>query len=284
VRRSRTTERRFVSDAAVPLIAFLSDYGYGDEFVGVCHAVIARRCPRARVIDITHGVRRHDVIGGSLALCAAIPYMSASVLLAVVDPGVGGARRAVALRCAQGASLVGPDNGLLAAATHALGGVQEAVEISRSAERLQPVSATFHGRDVFAPVAAALADGAALRELGEPLDARTLVALELPRALVLDGRLRAHALTVDAFGNIALDATLEDALAAGLTEGGGCMLVRGDVRHPSRFVRTFSDVADGELLLYLDANERLAVALNGGSAAARLACSPGEELAIERSA
>ena len=146
---------------AVPLITFLSDYGPWDEFVGVCHAVIARRCPSARVIDLGHGVPRHDVRAGALALRAALRYTPAGVHLAVVDPGVGGERRAVAARVALGQRiLVGPDNGLLAVAAEELGGVVEAVDISDSPECLRPISATFHGRDVFAPVAAALADGA----------------------------------------------------------------------------------------------------------------------------
>src|ERR1700689_2132708 len=160
--------------APVPVITFLSDYGPWDEFVGVCHAVIARRCPRAHVIDLGHGVTRHDVRAGALALRAALPFARAGVHLAVVDPGVGGTRRAVALRTAEGGRLlVGPDNGLLTLAAESFGGVAEAVDVGDSPECLRPISATFHGRDVFAPVAAALADGIPLAELGEPLEVAT---------------------------------------------------------------------------------------------------------------
>ena len=159
------------AEPAVPVITFLSDYGQCDEFVGVCHAVIARRCPRARIIDLVHGVPRHDIRAGALALRAALPYAPPGVHLAVGDPGVGGERRAVALRVAQDERiLVGPDNGLLTVAAEALGGVVEAVDIGDSPECLRPISATFHGRDVFAPVAAALADGVALAALGEPIE------------------------------------------------------------------------------------------------------------------
>src|SRR6478752_7327665 len=137
-----------------PLITFLSDYGHLDEFVGVCHGVIARRCPAARVIDITHAIPAYDVRAGAIALADALPYMPPGVHLSVVDPQVGasdqGARRALALRTrAEDRLLVGPDNGLLALAAARFGGVAQAVEINASPERLQPVSHTFHGRDLF---------------------------------------------------------------------------------------------------------------------------------------
>src|SRR5947208_561867 len=126
------------------LVTFLSDYGHADEFVGVCHGVIARRCPEARVIDITHGIPRHDVRAGAVALRAALPFMPAGVHLAVVDPGVGlsteeGGRRAVALRTADDQLLVGPDNGLLSLAAAQLGGVTEAVDVGFSSHRLEPL-------------------------------------------------------------------------------------------------------------------------------------------------
>ena len=134
------------------VITFLSDYGAGDEFVGTCHAVIAGIAPEARVIDLAHGVPRHDVVAGAHVLARALRYAPAGVHLAVVDPEVGGRRRAVALRCAaEDRVLVGPDNGLLWPAAQAFGGVVEAVEIGRSPHRLEPVAATFHGRDVFRP-------------------------------------------------------------------------------------------------------------------------------------
>src|SRR5262249_23086192 len=133
-----------------PLITFLSDYGLEDEFAGVCHAVIAGICPEARVIDLTHGIPRHDVRAGALVLRSSLPYLPKGVHLAVVDPDVGAERRAVAIRTADDRLLVGPDNGLLSLAAEVAGGAVEAVDIARSAFRLEPVSATFHGRDIFA--------------------------------------------------------------------------------------------------------------------------------------
>ena len=185
-------------------ISFLSDYGLADEFVGVCHAVIATICPDAQVIDITHGIPRHDVRAGALILRGALPYLPAGVVLAVVDPDVGAERRAVAIRAGDGRQLVGPDNGLLWLAAELSGGVSEAVDIARSAFRLEPVSATFHGRDIFAPVAARLAAGAGLRDCGEPLDPGRLVRVELPRPRLEDGALMTQAVYVDRFGNVAL--------------------------------------------------------------------------------
>src|SRR5919198_6093264 len=187
------------------VITFLSDYGHDDEFVGVCHGVIARIAPEARVIDVTHGIRRHDVRHGALALRNALPHLPIGVHMAVVDPQVGTERRGVAVRCADGRLLVGPDNGLLSLAWERFGGVEVAVDISRSPHRLEPVSATFHGRDVFAPVTAQLAAGAELADAGEPLDPTTLATVELPEPRQDGDALVAHALTIDRFGNAGLN-------------------------------------------------------------------------------
>jgi S-adenosylmethionine hydrolase len=265
----------------VPVITFLSDYGPWDEFVGVCHAVIARRCPRARIIDLGHGVARHDIRAGALALRAALPYAPPGVHLAVVDPGVGGERRAVALRVAiEKRILVGPDNGLLAVAAEELGGVVEAVDIGNSRECLRPISATFHGRDVFAPVAAAIADGVALSALGEPIDPGSLERLELPRAHRHGGALIAHVLTTDVYGNVSLDATPELAAAAGLEPGSALVVEVAGISTTAHFGRTFADVAPGELVAYGDARGTLALAINGGSATAVLGVHADDELVL----
>jgi S-adenosylmethionine hydrolase len=266
---------------AVPLITFMSDYGPWDEFVGVCHAVIARRCPSARVIDLGHGVPRHDVRAGALALRAALPYTPAGVHLAVVDPGVGGERRAVAARVALGERiLVGPDNGLLAVAAEELGGVVEAVDISDSPECLRPISATFHGRDVFAPVAAALAGGAKLAEVGDPVEPATLTGLALPRSRRDGETLIAHVLTTDVYGNVALDASLEDVIALGVHAGAALAVTGPRAAARAAIARTFGDVPDGALLAYRDARGSLALAVNGGSAAALLDLGRDDELAL----
>ncbi len=266
---------------SVPFITFLTDYGLVDDFVGVCHGVIATICPQARVIDLTHGVPRHDVRAGALLLAEALPYAPSGVHLAVVDPDVGAQRRAVALRLGDGRVLVGPDNGLLAPAAEWGGGVVEAVDIARSRFRREPVSATFHGRDIFAPVAAHLAAGAPLAEAGDPLDPAELVALELTRAEQVDGALVAHVRYVDRFGNLQLDAGHDDLPESGLKLGRRATLrAAGGAEHTLLYVRTFADVGPQEPLLYEDAARRLSVAVSHGSAAEWLGVGVGDQLRI----
>jgi S-adenosylmethionine hydrolase len=263
------------------VITFLSDYGLQDEFVGVCHGVIATICPEARVIDVSHGIPRHDVRAGALVLRAALAYMPVGVHLAVVDPDVGAERRAVALRLADDRLLVGPDNGVLSLAAQRGGGVIEAVDIARSPFRLEPVSATFHGRDVFAPVTARLACGDPLAAAGVPLDPDELVRIDLPHAHLKDGALVAHVVYVDRFGNLQLDVEHEELPRLGLRLGRGVELKSGSAgAKPAHFVRTFADVHPGELLLYEDSYRRLAVAVSHGDAAEHLRLGAGDELRI----
>jgi S-adenosyl-L-methionine hydrolase (adenosine-forming) len=179
-------------------ITFLSDYGNDDEFAGLCRAVIARIAPDATVVDLTHGIRRHAVAEGAALLAKALPFTAPGVHLAVVDPGVGSERKPVAIRVAgEERILVGPDNGLLAPAVERLGGAVAAVDLTSSPLRLVPVAATFHGRDLFAPVAAHLAAGAALEEAGEALDPASLAASEMTEPRIEQGRVVAHVVYVD---------------------------------------------------------------------------------------
>jgi len=245
------------------VVTFLSDYGLGDDFVGVCHGVIARIAPQARVIDVTHGIARHDIRSGALVLRRALPFMPAGVHLAVVDPQVGGSRRAVGLRCAdEQRLLVGPDNGLLMPAAALFGGIVEAVDIGRSPLRLDPLSASFHGRDLFAPIAAQLAAGTPLKQAGEPLDPAGLVTLDLPFAYLSSDGLVAHALQVDGYGNVALDVEPEQLARSGLQRGRQ-VTVNG---RNALYGATFADVPAGELLLYEDGYRALSLAVNRGSA------------------
>ncbi len=244
-------------------ITFLSDYGHDDDFVGVCHGVIARIAPQSRVIDVTHGIARHDVRSGALILRRALPFFPPGVHLAVVDPQVGGERRAIALRTAdEDRILVGPDNGLLALAARRFGGAIEAVDIGRSQLRLEPASATFHGRDIFAPVAAHLAGGLALASAGDPIDADELVDMSMPLAHAEGDELVAHAIAFDRFGNVTLDVEHEELASFGLRLGRQ-MTVNGEA---AVYATTFADVAPGEVLVYEDAYRTLALAVNRGSA------------------
>src|SRR5215212_8082474 len=201
------------------IVTLLTDYGRDDDFVGVCHGVIRSLYPEAQIVDISHGIERYAVRQGALVLRNALPFMPTGVHMAVVDPQVGTERRAVALRTGDGRLLVGPDNGLLSLAWERCGGVELAVDVTRSPHRLEPVSATFHGRDIFAPVGAHIALGAALEDAGDPLDPTDLATVELPQPRVEDGAVVAHALVIDRFGNAALNVVHEDMAGTGITLG-----------------------------------------------------------------
>lgn len=244
-------------------ITFLSDYGLADDFVGVCHAVMTRIAPGSRVIDLSHGVPRHDVRSGALILRRSLPYCAPGVHLAVVDPDVGGDRRAVALRTAEeDRILVGPDNGLLSLAAQRFGGAIEAVDVSHSPLRLEPTSKTFHGRDLFAPVAAHLAAGTVLAEAGEPIDPDELALIHMPLARGEGDELVAHAIGFDRFGNVTLDVEHDELAGFGLRLGHRVSVNGQD----AIYATTFADVAPGELLIYEDAYRTLALAVNRGSA------------------
>lgn len=263
------------------VLTFLTDYGRSDDFVGVCHGVIARIAPRTRVIDITHGVPRQDVRAGAVILRRALAFMPAGVHLAVVDPGVGGERRAVALRCVQdGEILVGPDNGLLMPAAERFGGVADAIDIGYSSLRLEPVSRTFHGRDIFAPLAAHLATGADWDEAGRPLDPAELVALDLPRPRVIGGTVVAHVLTADGYGNVALDADPGDLEKSGMALG-RAISVNG---RRALYATTFRDVPEDELVLYADGFGALSIAVNHGSALQSLGLGLDDEVKLSPAA
>src|SRR5918912_24837 len=161
-------------------VTFLTDFGLRDDFVGTCHGVIKRIAPDVEIIDITHGLEPGRVLQGALVLANTLPYMPEGVHLAVVEPGVGGPRRALALRDGAGRLYVGPDNGLLIPATERFGGIAEAHELANPAYALEPVSRTFHGRDLFSPAAAHLAAGIELGELGPPVAADALARLDVP--------------------------------------------------------------------------------------------------------
>jgi S-adenosyl-L-methionine hydrolase (adenosine-forming) len=262
------------------IITLLTDYGRDDDFVGVCHGVIRSIHPEAQIVDITHGLRRYAVRQGALVLRNTLPYTPVGVHVAIVDPQVGTERRAVALRAADGRLLVGPDNGLLSLAWERCGGIELAVDVSRSPHRLEPVSATFHGRDIFVPVAAHLAQGAALEDAGDPLDPADLATVELPQPRVEDGAVVAHALVIDRFGNAALNVDHEDMAGTGITLGGTVELEVAGERYLATYAQTFADVSPGELIVYEDAYRTLAVAINRGDAAATLALRPDAELRL----
>ncbi|MEZ5100515.1 MAG: SAM-dependent chlorinase/fluorinase [Thermoleophilia bacterium] len=250
----------------------------------MCHGVIRRIAPAASIIDVAHGIPPQAVLQGALALADALPYLPIGVHVAVVDPDVGGNRRAVALRDRDGRLLVGPDNGLLALATAERGGVEAAVELVEPAYRLHPVSDTFHARDVFCPAAAHLASGVDLDALGPAVDPATLARLALPVAFVGDGEARGPVLGVDTFGNATLGLRRADLKTAGLHPGTPVELVVGGRRASARVARTYADVEPGALVVYESSFGRVEVAVSRGDAASRLGLEAGTGVVLRRGA
>ncbi|GAA1020119.1 SAM-dependent chlorinase/fluorinase [Amycolatopsis albidoflavus] len=255
-------------------ISFTSDYGLHDGFVAACHGVIAGIAPDVRVLDVTHLVPPQQVRSGAAVLAQTVPSLPKAVHLAVVDPGVGTERRGIVVVATHGI-LVGPDNGLLLPAAEALGGVYAAYVI----DVRTPTSATFHGRDIFAPTAARLAMGAHPGSFGPAI--RDLVRLPEPLVAAFPGKLVSDVLTVDHFGNVQLAATPADLDLTGLT---GEVTVHSEhVAVSAAIGRTFADVPRGANLVYTDSAGKLAVAVNGGSAASVLRIGPTEECTITAS-
>jgi len=260
-------------------ISFLSDFGLADDFVGACHGVIKRIAPDVEIIDVTHGIAPQAVLAGSLVLRNTLRYMPAGVHLAVVDPGVGGTRRPVIVRDANGDLFVGPDNGLLVPAAE-LGGIESAHELANPAYALEPVSRTFHGRDLFSPAAAHLALGVDPAELGPPLAPDALVRLDLPRPVVEEGVVDASVLYVDRFGNIQLNLTRDDLDRIGIVPGTRFELELAGERYYATAARTYADARPGEIVLYEDSYRNVAIAINRGSAAEMFASQPGQRVLL----
>jgi S-adenosylmethionine hydrolase len=247
------------------VVTLLSDFGLRDEYAGVMEAVIARIAPDARVVHLTHGIEPQGVLTGALALAHALPYAPVGVHVAVVDPGVGSERRAVVIATGDGRLLVGPDNGVLTFATDELGGITAAHAIENEELFLQPVSRTFHGRDVFAPVAGHLAAGLDPAQVGPVVDPATLVRIDLPPAQLEQGHVRATAMAIDRFGNVALSVRGAELDRLGLATGARIEISAGAGRYFALRARTFADVRVGEMVVFDDSSGWAALAMNSGS-------------------
>jgi len=265
-------------------VTFLTDFGLQDDFVGTCHGVIKRIAPDAEIIDITHGIPPQQVLQGALVLRNTLPYMPAGVHLAVIDPGVGGSRRPLALRDAEGRLYVGPDNGLLVPAAERFGGIEEAHELANPDYALQPVSRTFHGRDLFAPAAAYLARGVELGELGPPIAPETLARLDIPQPQIDGARGFSSVLYVDRYGNVQLNLTREHMEQIDISPGTHVELECRGERYFAVAARTFADARPGDILLYEDSYRNIALAINGGNAAEMFAVRAGDRIAVRRAA
>jgi S-adenosylmethionine hydrolase len=261
-------------------ITFLTDFGLQDDFVGTCHGVMKQIAPEAEIIDITHGIPPQGVLQGALTLANTLPFMPAGVHLAVVDPGVGGSRRPLALRDASGRFHVGPDNGLLILAAEKLGGIAAVHELANPEYALDSVSRTFHGRDLFSPAAAHLALGVPLGELGPPLDPEALARLDIPQPDVGATRVHATVLSIDRFGNVGLNLDRSHLDQAGVVPGTRVELQIGPERYYAVAARTFADARPGDIILYEDAYRNISIAINGGNAAAMFGIREGRDIRI----
>ena len=261
-------------------ITFLTDFGLQDDFVGTCHGVMKKIAPEVEIIDITHGIAPQGVLQGALTLANTLPFMPEGVHLAVVDPGVGGARRALALRDGSGRIHVGPDNGLLIPAAEKLGGIAEAHELTNPEYALESVSRTFHGRDLFSPAAAPLALGLELAELGPPLAPDALARLDIPEPELGATRVHSTVLSVDRFGNVGLNLDRSHFDRAGVVPGKRVELQVGSERYYATAARTFADARPGDIILYEDAYRNISIAINGGNAAEMLGLSVAEDVRI----
>lgn len=270
-----------------PVIGFLTDFGF-DGAAAICRGVMLSIARDAQIVDISHSVAKYAVREGAYLLWAALPWLPVGVHVAIVDPGVGTERRPIGLRTGRGDVLIGPDNGLLLPAARRLGGLTEARLLEHPDWMLPNTSATFHGRDVFAPIAAHLAVGEPFERVGRSIALGSLVALEFPAPVAEQGLLSTAILHVDSFGNLRLAGGVADLAAAlGPIEPGTRLEVElPDSTRPrdehARFSRTFGEASAGDLLLYEDSSANLALAESNGNAARRLDVEPGARLGIRR--
>lgn len=258
-------------------ISFLSDYGTRDEFAGVVRSVIRQLAPEVAVVDLTHHIPAHDVRAGGLALARSVQYLAPGVVLAVVDPGVGTSRRAIAVEVGDGASvLVGPDNGLLAPAVAMVGGATRAVELTNPDYQLPAPGPTFAGRDVFGPAAAHLCNGVDLLELGREVDVHGLLPGIIPITRVEDGAIVAEVLWTDAYGNLQLNVDPDE--IAGFGDRIGLRIdgrARTGVRHG-----TYAEIPTGEIGLVVDSYGLVSIAVDRASASEELGIATGDEVVL----
>jgi S-adenosylmethionine hydrolase len=279
---------RAVRDYSRPFVSLMTDFGARDPSAAICKGVILGIAPEALVVDITHEVAKFQVRDGALVLWCALPYLPIGAHVAVVDPGVGTERLPIAVETVRGDVLVGPDNGLLIPAAERLGGIASAHVLDNPEYRLPVVSASFHGRDLFAPAAAHVALGVPVQVLGRRLDPSTLVRVNWPQPDVREGELASRVIYVDTFGNLKLSAEPTHLAAAlgPLHPGDRLQLrfvaagTRSNV--PAIWVDTFGRVPSGDLLVYEDSYGRLCIAENQGSAAARLGLAEDARVSISR--
>lgn len=272
-----------VDPGAEHWLTFTSDYGVEDAFLGVCRGVIARTAPRVRLLDVLHLVSPQDVEQGAAVLASAVPYLPApAVHLALVDPFRPEPVRGIAVRTADGSTFVSPDNGLTSQAWECAGGAVEARVLDNPDVWLPTPSRTFRGRDVFAPVAARLADGLPLAEVGSETPVDGLVRLAQRPPTVDDDHVHGEVVQVDHFGNLTLNCCRADLEAAGMMLGDTVELRCGSRTLAVPFALTYGEVPAGRVAVCEDSFRTITLAVNQGSAAKALRAGRGEPLVIAR--
>ena len=258
-------------------IVFSSDFGYRNEWVGICHAVMARIAPDSRIVDLSHGLPPLNVMAAARLLVDSLPFLASdAVLVSIVDPSVG-ADRDVAIEANGGQLLVGPDNGLLVPACQALGGVERAVEITSPEVVLEPVSPSFHARDILCPAAAYLAAGMELEQLGPALDAATLTPLDLPEPLVEAGKIECEVIDLNRFGNAQLNVRQANLAEAALDSLDQLEIRTLAASTRARRAKTYADLLPDEYGLMFDPRDWLSLIRgNPGNAAAGLGLQMGD--------
>lgn len=256
-----------------PFVSLTSDWGVRDPSPAICHGVVLGIAPDAQIVDISHEVEKYNIRHGALMLWCALPFLPVGAHVCVVDPGVGTARRPIAIQTGRGDYLVGPDNGVLLPGAERIGGVVRVHRLENPAYQLPVLSSTFHGRDLFTPAAAHLAVGVPLAAFGPPIDPHELEALDWPSAVVHDGELETSIIYRDTFGNAKLSgltANLRQALS-GLEYGEQLDVEAGEAKvTPMTWARTFGDVENSQFLVYEDSYGRLCMAQNQGDAVTAL--------------
>ncbi len=256
------------------IICFTSDFGTGDTWVGMCHAVIHRACPQVKIVDLAHDIPPFDVRKASAVAAAGVWQLPDAIHLVVADPGVGGGRRDLVLLTALGSVLVGPDNGVLIPSTWRSGGITEAYSIVPEHLDFRQPLATFHARDILAPAAAVLACGVAASAIGEPVDPESLCDAPFHQSRTEGDVIVAEVIDVDRFGSLRLSIAAEEVQARGLSQG-VVELAFGHTRIEVPFGRTFSDVPEGDPVALVDSSGWLTLAIRLGSAAERYGVEPG---------
>lgn len=265
------------------IICFTSDFGMGDTWVGMCHAVVYRACPQARVVDLAHDIQPFDIRKAAAVAASGVWQLPEAIHLVVVDPGVGGSRRDLCLVTGRGTVLVGPDNGVLIPATWRAGGIAEAYAIEPEALTFRAPLATFHARDVLAPAAAALACGVEPSAVGGSVIPDSLVPAPFSPCRREAGGLVAEVVDVEHFGSMRFAVTPDDLSAL----GGSSDTLRMSYGHITVDVpigMTFSDVEEGEPVVLFDSSGWLTLAVRMGSAAEQYGAESGDVWRIAPSA